>query len=286
MIKAVILDIDGVIVGSKIGVNAPEPHPDVIAYLRELRSRGLYIILCTAKPYFSIETIVTLAHLDNPHISDGGGIVINVLTKDVISTYPIDPILVADCIHHCLQSNVYIEAYTAEKYFIQKSEQSSMTEAHQKVLDCAPSIETSLVDAVKNMDVTKLIMIARDEADKKRLCDVFEQFKGSLTLSWGVHPVTLPLQYGIVTAHGVSKKQGAIDALRSLNISFEDTLGVGDSTSDWQFIELCRYGAAMGNATDELKKLVSAKGRDFSAIGKGVDENGCIDILKRFVEHT
>ncbi|MEK7557255.1 MAG: HAD hydrolase family protein, partial [Patescibacteria group bacterium] len=75
----------------------------------------------------------------------------------------------------------------------------------------------------------------------------------------------------------------AIEILRSLDISFANTLGVGDSSSDWQFIELCQYGAAVGNASEELKKLVTSKGKEFSYIGPTVDENGIIDILNHFL---
>ena len=38
-ILGIILDVDGVIVGEKIGFNSPNPHIDVINKLRELKSK-------------------------------------------------------------------------------------------------------------------------------------------------------------------------------------------------------------------------------------------------------
>ena len=35
--KIIILDIDGVIVGEKIGFNSPDPHRDVIEKLKKIR---------------------------------------------------------------------------------------------------------------------------------------------------------------------------------------------------------------------------------------------------------
>ena len=67
-----------------------------------------------------------------------------------------------------------------------------------------------------------------------------------------------------------------------MNIPLEDILAVGDSTSDWQFIELCGYGAAMGNASDQLKKLVKTKQEAHFYIGGNVDKNGIIEILNYF----
>ena len=124
--------------------------------------------------------------------------------------------------------------------------------------------------------------IALDESDKLNLERLFDQFQGDLVLSWGVHPIILPLQFGIITAKGISKKQGAIEISKSLNVPFENILGVGDSSSDWQFIEMCGYGAAMGNASQELKDKVISKGEDKSFIAPGVDENGILEVFRYF----
>ena len=131
----------------------------------------------------------------------------------------------------------------------------------------------------------KIMPIASDERDKERLTEFFKPFEQRLTLHWGVHPIALPLQFGIITAQGVSKKSAAIVVSRSLQISLENTLGVSDNLSDWQFIELCGFGAAMGNASDELKKLVLSKGSEHSCVGPTVDENGILDIFEYFFEN-
>jgi len=69
-----------------------------------------------------------------------------------------------------------------------------------------------------------------------------------------------------------------------MNVPLENILAVGDSTSDWQFIELCGYAGAMGNASNELKRLVSTKDEGHYYIGNSVDENGIIDILNYFIK--
>ena len=82
--------------------------------------------------------------------------------------------------------------------------------------------------------------------------------------------------------HGISKKQGAIEISNNINVPLENILAVGDSTSDWQFIELCGYGAAMGNASEKLKEYVRTKPKGHFYIGGDVDENGIIEILDYF----
>jgi hydroxymethylpyrimidine pyrophosphatase-like HAD family hydrolase len=182
-----------------------------------------------------------------------------------------------------LQAKAYIEFYTVDDYFVQQSQICETTEKHIHILQRKPKIVSSLSNTAQTLEITKIMPIAKDERDKKRLTIIFESLKNKLTLSWALHPVALPLQFGIITAANISKKQGAIEISKSLKVPLKNILGIGDSQSDWQFIELCGYGAAMGNAAKELKNLVLSKGKRHSYIGPSVDENGILEILKYFI---
>lgn len=283
-IKGIILDVDGVIVGEKIGVNSPNPHESVIKGLKDLHQKnGIGISLCTAKPHFAISQIIDDAQLNNLHITDGGGVIINPIDNVIIRKHTIDSMMAKRVLQKYLDNNVYVEFYTPKGYFIQKDKVSKITDGHTHVLQQEPTLLDDLAGSTTEHEITKIIPIAIDEKDKERVTSLFQDFQDKLTLSWGVHPVVLPLQFGIITAHGISKKQGAIEISESSKVSFENMLGIGDSESDWQFIGPCRYGAAMGNASQELKNLVVSKGSDFSFIGPSVDEHGILKILNHFL---
>lgn len=282
MIKGIILDIDGVIIGQKIGFNSPTPHADVIKALREIRSKDIFISLCTAKPHFAVDNIIELAKLDNLHISNGGSVIVDPINSVVVKKFVIEKQAAKDVIKAYLENNVYTEFYTEGNYFIQKNQDSEITKKHLHILQKNPTEVDSLVKESSSNEITKIMPIAKDEGDKKRLTEIFKPFQNKLTLHWGVHPVALPLQFGIITAPGISKKQGAIEIARYYNVSFENMLGVGDSTSDWEFIQLCSFAGAMGNASKELKELVSQKEKGKFCIGKSVDENGILDIFSFF----
>ncbi|MFH1959275.1 MAG: HAD family hydrolase [Patescibacteria group bacterium] len=281
-IQAIILDVDGVIIGEKIGFNSPHPHPDVIVALKEIQNKGIPVSLCTAKPHFAISKEIKDADLDNVHITDGGGVIINPLDNQIVTQNNVPTESAVKVIQAFLDAGVYTEFYTVDNYVIQKSQAVDITQKHNHVIQAEPKQVDSLVEAAKQAQITKIMPIAVDEADRENLNKIFEPFKDELVMSWGVHPVILPLQFGIVTAPGISKKQGAMEISKATGISLEDTLGVGDSGSDWQFIEMCGYGAAMGNAKQDLKDLVATKGEDRSFVGPSVDENGILEILKHF----
>lgn len=282
-IKAVILDIDGVIVGEKIGFNCPYPHPDVIAKLKSIRNRGIYISLCTAKPHYSIQKIIDDAGLKNLHITNGGGVIIDPIDDVVLKKYVINKDSAQKVIQTYLDNAVYTEFYTVNDYFIQKNQQDSITDTHTHILQRKPYIVASLLGEAQKQDIVKIMPIAKNEEDKKRLIKLFEPFKNNLTLSWGIHPIALPHLFAIITAKGISKRQGVLEIAHNVHVTPKEMLGVGDSTSDWQFIEQCGFAAAIGNASEELKLLVQSKG-NHSYIGPTVDENGIIDILHHFIK--
>lgn len=283
-VKAVILDIDGVIIGKKRGFNFPDPHKDVIKKLRQVRQKGIPIALCTAKPQFSITALVKKLGLNNYHITDGGGVIVNPIEDKVIKRNLIDSRLAKEVVEFFISKNTYVEFYTVYDYVIQKSQVSEITDKHTPILHQEPRIVDLLPVESEKAEITKIMLIPKDEQDKERVITLLEPFRKKLNIYWGVHPSALPLQFGVLTALGVSKKQGAEEISTNINVPFENTLGVGDTEGDWQFMEMCKYAAAVGNAKDELKELIKTKGLGNYYIGPSVDENGIIEILDYFVK--
>lgn len=282
MKKMIILDVDGVIIGEKKGVNTPHPHPDVMEKMRTIRANGIPVVLCTAKPAFAIEYEVKEACLDNPHIADGGGLLVD-NTGKVYEKYILEKGLAKEIIQTLLEKKVYTEVYTADDYIIQADQEGDITDKHAFVLQRRPQVVNSLLEFCDTHEVSKIMQVVADESWKPFGDNVFSPFKEKSTMVWAIHPPIIPLQFGIITALGISKPQGATNIAKILDVPLENILAVGDSTSDWKFMSLCGYAGAMGNATDELKKLVKTKGADKYMIGGHVDDNGILDILDWYV---
>jgi len=278
------MDIDGVIVGEKAGYNLPDPHEDVINKLKAIHGGGIPIVLCTAKPHFAITSIIEKAGLNNFHITDGGGVIIDPIDHLIVEEHIIDRNEAERLIKICVDNDVYTEMYTVDNYTIQESQDCYITDQHARILQSKPRMVKSLASESLNSEITKLFLMASNEADKPRVERLFKEAGTELTLSWTLHPAALPSQIGVVTAKDISKKQAAISVAKALNIPFENMLGVGDNTSDWQFIELCKYAGVMENGSNELKELAKQKGQGNFIIGGHVDENGIIEILDYFVK--
>lgn len=282
MIRAIILDVDGVLVGEKIGFNSPYPHPDVLARLKEIREKGIPIILCGAKPSYALSEIITKSHLDNPHITDAGALIIDPIAHKIIKKHTIEKSLAKEVLQLCLDHHVYVEFYALNDYFIDEKEVNDITAKRTHIVQREPKKVADLVSASLSEDILRIAPIARDEEDRKRVDELLAPYKQKLSIGWGVHPVALPLQFGMVNALNSSKKEAAQAVIHNLDISFEEVLGVGDSASDWSFMQLCGYTATLENGSKDIKELVATKGEGRFFIAPHVDENGILNIFAHF----
>lgn len=281
MIKAVILDVDGVIKGSKKGVNFPTPHTDIIEALRRINKKGIFVILCTGNYYNSILNIIQLAQLHNPHIADRGALIINPLDNLVLEKHCIDENLVKGILAVLFSLHVYLEVYSENSYFVQRSQESDFTETRATILQQEPVFFEALSE-VPMGDIIKINAFTTNQKEKQEVIEALRQYNNKIATAWGGNPANGTKEIVNITAKGISKASAMHMILKKLDVSLEFVLGVGDSISDWDFMSTCEYVAAMGNASSELKELVKTKGEDKYFIAPHVDENGLLDVFKYF----
>jgi len=289
MIKAVVLDVDGVIVGDKEGFNFPYPHKEVIEALKKIRISGIFVCLCTGKTAFAIERIIRDAYLNNIHITDGGALGIDPIDKKVSFQYVINSEKILTLAHFYLHYDIYTEFYTSSECFVLKEQAFSvegqlheLTMLHNIVLQKEATIVDEIDSILKENDIIKIFLMAKNEEQKKFIARSFvEKFGEDMDIDWTYNPNLKGWQLGIVTAKGISKRRGVEDISKHLNVPLDNILGIGDTMHDWEFIEICGYGAAMENASEQLKELVLEKGRR-GYVAKSVNENGVIGVLKYF----
>jgi HAD superfamily hydrolase (TIGR01484 family) len=282
MIKAIITDIDGVMVGKKHGVNFPLPNETVINELNRVHKKNIPIILCTAKFQSGILELVKKADLRNPHITDGGALIIDPLSNRVIKKYTFDKKLAQNIVNTCLTNDVYTECYGIEDYFVQKDQICDLTEKHALVMQRKQKVASSLEKALLDYDIIKVEAFAKDTNDIPRVQSLLKKFNNDVHQLWTMHPTILPFQICVMTVKDVSKKAASLEVLDYLKISPDETLGIGDTLGDWNFMEICKYAATVGNESSELKNLVKAKGEGNYFLASSVDEDGILDLFDYF----
>lgn len=282
MVKLIVLDVDGVIVGHKAGVNFPYPNQKVISALKKVKQQGIPVVLCTGKIYHAVELIVQKAHLSNPHIANAGALIFDPKTKK-FESFNIDKNLVLNIITTCSQNKLYLEVYFENDYFIQKDAVNEITVRRTHILQKNPKIVKSLIEEVKKQKVAKITVLAMDEQDRKRIEKLLEQYQNQATFTWTINPSTNPWEYCMITSKEVSKAHAVKEVANSLGISLKNALGIGDTLGDWGFMKLCSYVATMEDGAPELKRLVESKGEGKYMIAPSVNDDGILSILDYFL---
>jgi len=282
MIRAIITDVDGVIVGKTHGVNFPLPNKKIIAVLNNLQRKNIPVVLCTAKFNYAVREIILQADLRNPHITDGGALIIDPLDDKVIKQYVFEKNLAHEIIKTCISQNIYTEVYGINDYYLQKNHITAFTEKRTQILQKEHIPVDSLLERIDTLEIIKIINFTNDPKGKEKINKILATYKNKIHYIWSHHPVTYPYENTVVTIKGVSKKAASLEVLDYLKISPDETLGVGDTQGDWNFMSICKYAGVVGNASQELKNLAKEKGEGNYFFAPTVEEDGFIQLLDYF----
>ncbi len=279
MIKAIITDVDGVMVGKQPGINFPLPHSDIIAALAQVRRHGMPIVLCSAKYWSAIEGIISQAKLANPHITDSGALIIDPSGKpQIIEQHVIHPATVRNYLAH---DTAYTEVYTPTTYYVRQGLEPAFTRRRSELLMLEPTVVDSLAETVQALDVIKIISFANDESDMPRIESQVKRLGTAVHYIWSHHPRIMPKRPCVITAPGISKARAARQVATRLEVGLEEVLGIGDSPADWNFMELCGYAATVG-PNETLRRLATQKGPNHYFHASTVNDHGLLEIFAYF----
>lgn len=280
-IKAVILDIDGVVVGGIDGVNFPHPSVKIKEALLKIRKSGLYVSFLTGKGTFAAIKNTREVGLDNAHIADGGATIFNSITGEIIESKAINAKIVRKLLS-VLPPETYINVFTPQQYFLQRNHQNSFTPMYSRIAMKEPTFVESMGSIINDALISKINIATFSDQEKKLISDITAPFENEISFGWTRNPTLPGINVLIATALGVSKKSGVKSLAKHLGVSLDSILAVGDNMHDWEFIEECGYRAAMGNGSAELKGKIDLTDPDHQMIGGHVDEDGLIKVFEHF----
>ena len=279
MNKAIILDIDGVIIGSKEGINTPLPTVKVIDKLRVIQDNGIPVCLCTGRASVGIVDIVKEIELDCYHITDCGAITLNPLTNKVFEKHLLESEEIEKIIKLANAHDIDIMLNIPLKYYMANEKKSSLLDVTATAMyNKKPTFTNDLSQTAKEEDIIGAVLCVPDMESRKNLEKLLEDLDLNSEIVWTKSMLEPDAEFAVITAKDISKASAVKKVIEDIGLSLENALGVGDTMGDWVFMEYCGYVGTLGNADDELKKLVNERDTR-GIIGKSVDENGIIDIL-------
>lgn len=284
MIKAVVLDIDGVIVGTKKGINFPNPDPNVCQALRKVHDSGVPVVFITAKTSFAAAKNIKYVGVDNPHIADSGAVLFNPVHEELLHVKTLSSADIRRIVS-LFPNNTLIHLFTAKNYFVIKKVQEKSPDFIKKYNDFMQRIPVPLESfdkIIKDEKIVKINIYAFDSKEKDQITKAISKSMREIVCKWATTPHLAPVEIMVITASGVSKRSGVETLTQDyLKVSLDEVLGVGDMLQDWDFLEVCGYKATLANGSKELKSKLDFRNKK-QFMGGHVDEDGILDILKYF----
>lgn len=255
--KIVFIDIDGTLVTDEKKV--PEQNVQAI---KKVKENGIEVVLTSGRPYQSIEMYSNEVGAIPYVIGSNGGIVANFKERKNIFCRDLQKEVAVKVFEYLKERNLYAVATLSGDLFVEEGKYSITPENRSEV-----NIINSLKDTLSETKepIMKFSVIDYD-AEKlvKAREEILNLFDATTTK---VDEFMIPMRfrdannnYAIphvmdVMPKGTNKAEGIIELSKYLNIDLSETVVFGDGMNDIEMIKAGGLSVAMGNASEELKKL-------------------------------
>lgn len=250
-IRAILMDMDGTLLGkSQVAVSTR----NMVAVQKAIE-RGVHVIPCTGRVYDMLPPQLLTQKGIRYIVTSHGARAYDCITKTSLYEDLISPEQASELMKILEGKGLYNEIAADETIYFEKSvienvDMSLVPEHHVWYVrdNCYTAVEKPSEYFLKNgIGLEKMNIYGIPEELQQ---DIFDKITatGYIQHTRGAAGPNLEFQ------HAGMQKLKAVDAiLEKLGVSYEETLAIGDSSSDVEIIKACGVGVAMGNAPDDIK---------------------------------
>ena len=281
MIKAIVLDVDGVVVGPRSD-QYPHPTRRLTSILQNIQQRGISVSLLSGKTSFIIGETIKHIGLTGFHVADSGAVVFDAIRDVCVFENTIKSSVLQSVIQAFAHTDINLHAFSRHSYVQLRPFEPAFNARYINLIGRPPA-DMSLDSFIDSQATLKLNIYAFNPTQKHQIDEILAQFceQDFHINPWSLNPGAAGVLIRNVTASGVSKHSGFTKLLEHRGVEAHEVLGVGDTLHDWDFIEHCGYKGVMSNATDELKEKYNLEAPN-QHMGGHVDDDGLIDIFSYF----
>lgn len=258
--KLLALDIDGTLLNSR-----REITPRVRQAIRKAVEAGTMVLLATGRMYRAMRTINESLGLTMPCMVYGGGQIV----KDgkIIYECALEPDLTHDVLQWAHETGRHAQVYIGNDFVYEKENEY----AREYAEFCGfPGVADPGILERMDIQTPKMLMISEAENVARWKEEAKERYGDRLKIAVS-NPRFLELN------NPQTSKGAALDFLaKSLGLTADNCIAMGDATLDLPMIEYAGLGVAMENADDWTKSKA-----DF--ICPSNDEDGVAYVIERFI---
>lgn len=262
-IKLIAVDLDGTLLNSKHELSEANEKA-----LQDAMAQGVQVVLATGKTFASAEALIVRLNLTTPGIYNQGLAVYN-SDGSLRHQQTLDPALARRVITFAEDRGFLVLAYSGSRLLMR----SDNYVAEKMAEYGEPPVEFvgPLLNVLDDTPINKLLLAGDPRRVKALRWQLGMQFEAQLTFVdanvTGIIEVLPP---------GASKGRALVALLRTMGVSPEHVLAIGDGENDTDMLRAAGIGVAVGNADARLKAVADH-------VVASNDEDGVAEAVRRFV---
>lgn len=242
--KMIVMDMDDTLMTSDNVVS-----PETKDYLIQLQEEGYKIVLASGRPTEGMITVakeLKLDHYQSYIISYNGGKTINAKTEEIEVSKSVTKDHFDKITDYCRKKGFLTLTYQDGQIIFDTEHEYRKIESE---LTGLPMKQVDDIKAYIQSDVPKTMGVDYEENISKARNELNGTFNSDIDVTTS-KPFFLEFM-----AKDVSKGNAIKALCEKLNISLSEVICFGDSLNDQSMFEVVGYAVAMGNASEELKKI-------------------------------
>ncbi len=246
-ISCAFFDLDGTLLNSKNRISETD-----LATLRDLSREGVKIVIATGRSVLQIKEYVATLGLSDPVITCNGGVILNPSTGEIIQEkflLPSDAMTVLSDLRkegadYLFYTRDYIyHAPNSKRIDFYKAYNETIPEEHRVPMKNA----SEYPEEAEYRNIHKLLI----SDDIEKIPQFYARWGGNTSLSFVCSGKGL-----IDVMRKETSKGRALKLLAEyFDIPISETVAFGDSPNDEEMLKAAGFSVAMGNASDDIKKI-------------------------------
>lgn len=236
-----VVDVDGTLLADDHAITA-EVH-EVVALAR---AAGVRLTLATGRAYSSAVQVARALAVEEPIISDGGAVIKNSATGEVLRDLRIEPRLAAAILEVVEGGDYDIHAFYADDVLVNRASSAVILYAERLRISMTPT--EALVAAVARRAVGPTMIVLRTTRQlAPGLRARFEALFGAEVQVTSTAPHFVDFMH-----HDAGKDRALAFMCRRLGVPLARVIAIGDGINDLDMIQHAGLGVLVANAAPEL----------------------------------
>jgi len=237
----IVVDIDGTLLADDHAITA-EVH-DVVALAR---ASGVRLTLATGRAYSSAVQVAEELAVDEPIISDGGAVIKNSASGEVLRDLRIEPRLAAAILEVVEGGDYDIHVFYPDDVLVNRASPAVLLYAERLRIGMTPT-EALVAAVARRAEGPTMVVLRTTRQLAPRLRARFEALFGAEVQVTSTAPHFVDFIH-----HDAGKDRALAFMCRRLGIPLARVIAIGDGINDLDMIQRAGLGVLVANAAPEL----------------------------------